>query len=169
MVLDINAQIGQNLMSKSKRWVLIMACKWDVRFLIYVLRTVCCQHIHRSQILLWVLSVICVQSNVEKHLILSSSGLRAPWESWCTSFESQLIFVACGMCFFKYQRFWALILILSIKTIGLPRNFWKIIAILYQRSMRQANSVLTLSARYCQVLPGTARYCHISPCNFIHF
>ena len=31
------------------QWVLIMACKWDVRFSIYVLGTVCGQHIHRSR------------------------------------------------------------------------------------------------------------------------
>ena len=54
---NINALISQNLIANSKWWVLIIACKWEVRFLIYVLGTVCCQHIHQSQIRRWVLSV----------------------------------------------------------------------------------------------------------------
>ena len=58
MVFDINAVIGQNLMSKSKWWVLVTAYKWDVGFLMDVLGTVCCQHIHQSRIWCWVLSVI---------------------------------------------------------------------------------------------------------------
>ena len=65
MVFDINALIGQNLTSKSKWCVLIIAWKWDVRFFMYVLGTVCYQHIHRSQIWRWVLSVMCVQSDLQ--------------------------------------------------------------------------------------------------------
>ena len=62
MVLRINAVIRQNLPSKSKWRVLIIACNWDVKFSMYVLGTVGCQHIHPSWIQRWVLSVTCVQS-----------------------------------------------------------------------------------------------------------
>ena len=59
-VFDINALIGQNLTSKSILWVLIIVCKWDVRFSMYMLGAACCQQIHWSQIWLSVLSVVCV-------------------------------------------------------------------------------------------------------------
>ena len=46
----------------ASKWWAYIACNWDVRFSIYVLGTVCCQHINQSRIWRWVLSVICVQN-----------------------------------------------------------------------------------------------------------
>ena len=48
-------------MSNLKLRVLIIARKWDVRFLMYVLEAACCQQIHQSWIQRSVLSVICVR------------------------------------------------------------------------------------------------------------
>ena len=59
-VFDVCALLGQNLMSKLKLWVLIIACKWDVRFLMYVLGAACCQQIQKHPIWRSVLSVISV-------------------------------------------------------------------------------------------------------------
>ena len=58
MIFDINALTGRNLTSKLKWQVLIIACIRDVRFSMYVLGTVCCQHIHQSWIWCSVLSVL---------------------------------------------------------------------------------------------------------------
>ena len=51
----------ENQTSKSKIWVLIITCKWDGRFSMYVLGTVYCLQIHRSRIRCLVLSVVRVQ------------------------------------------------------------------------------------------------------------
>ena len=50
VVFDINALIGQNLMSNLTWWGLIIAFIKDIRFLMHVLGTLCCHHIHRSQL-----------------------------------------------------------------------------------------------------------------------
>ena len=52
-------------MSKLKLWVLIIACKWDVRFMMYVLGAACCQQIHWSQIWHFLHSVKCVHNDCE--------------------------------------------------------------------------------------------------------
>ena len=44
MVFNINGLIGQNLTSKAKWWVLIMACKWDASF-----RCICMLSAHTSK------------------------------------------------------------------------------------------------------------------------
>ena len=52
--------------SKLKLWVLIIACKGDVRFWMYVLGAACCQQIHWSWIRRMVFSVICVHKETGK-------------------------------------------------------------------------------------------------------
>ena len=60
MVFHINAVMIQEIQTLN-----IIACKWDVRFLMYMLGTVCGQHIHRSWIWRSVLSVIGVHKVLE--------------------------------------------------------------------------------------------------------
>ena len=67
-------------MSNLKLWVLIIACKWDFRFLMCVLAAACCQQIHQSWIPRSVLSVICVHK-VFKFLTCQKES-TAFMESW---------------------------------------------------------------------------------------
>ena len=89
MFFDNNALIHENLKLKSKWWGLIIACKWDVWWLIISISmsgTCVLQQIHRSQIRRLVLSVICVH----KGFIMSDIQLFKNTQVWWLTFRRDL-------------------------------------------------------------------------------